>query len=270
MKISILVWVFCVVFSQCTQAQLADSSKRLVRLEGVQNFRDVGGYVTKDGTTVKWGKIFRSAVIDKLTDADVILLENKHVHYVVDFRGNAEAAKAPDRLPENTVYLLLPAGSTSGNMSQFFRQQTEGESIMLAFYGNTETLIARYKPFFQQLLQLPDGEALLFHCTAGKDRTGMAAALLLHALGVNLDTIMEDYTATNVYWRAEKERSMMEMEKMGLTTAVAAALLDAKPRYLRSMFETIEKKYGSVDSFLKDGLGLNDMDIEKLKSMYTE
>src|SRR5688500_7521138 len=106
-KLIIAIALMAPVFSF---AQLTDSIQRLVPVKGGANFRDIGGYETTDGKRVVWNKIYRSAAINKLTDADVALLNKKGIHTVVDFRGEAEAAAAPDRLPANTDYTLCPAG----------------------------------------------------------------------------------------------------------------------------------------------------------------
>lgn len=187
-------------------AQVADSARRQVVLQGAANFRDLGGYATTDGHHVKWGKIYRSADISKLTDADLAVLKGKGITYDVDLRGHNESALAPDRINPGTDYILCPAGSDGLNKwmkSIAHAKGNAGDSLMMGFYSKTDSLALRYKPFFDKLLGLPVGQSLVFHCTAGKDRTGIAAALLLYSLGVPYDTIIKDYEATNYYRIAE-------------------------------------------------------------------
>ena len=251
------------------KAQVADSAARLVPVEGAINLRDVGGYATQDGKHVKWGRIYRSAAIDQLTDADMDTLAKRNIYSVVDFRGYEESAKAPDRLLPNTVYLRLPAGSDQNSMDMF-KDLKNGEEALKQFYGKTDVLVPRYKPFFQQLLNLPDTTAVLYHCTAGKDRTGIATALLLSALDVPQEKIMEDYLASNVYRAANNKEMIEQMVKMGLDRHVAEDMAAVKPSYLEATFAAIQKQYGSVAKFLKNQLGLDQEAITRLKAKFTE
>ncbi len=256
-----------------TYAQIADSLQRHVILQGAANFRDLGGYKTKDGRKVKWGKVYRSADISKLTDADLLVLKNRRITYDVDFRGHQESQQAPDRLNPNTDYILCPAGSDSLNtrMKEIANHKTGGDSIITSFYTNTKYLADRYKPFFNKLLTLPDDQSLVFHCTAGKDRTGIGAALFLYSLGVPYNTIIDDYTATNYYRQAENVKVMNGMvQYMHVNENVAKAILSAKKEYLDAAFMAIKQKYGSVDNFLKAELGLTDQQRHTLWNKYLE
>jgi protein-tyrosine phosphatase len=253
-------------------AQIADSAKRKVNLQGAVNFRDVGGYKTTDGHQVKWGKVYRSADMSKLTDADLAELKRRSITYDVDLRGHQEAAQAPDRINPNTDYILCPAGSDSlSNMTRDIAARKNTDSIMTAFYSKTTYLTDRYKPFFNKLLTVPDNESLVFHCTAGKDRTGIAAALFLYALGVSYATIVDDYTATNYYRQSDNGKSINAMvQLMHMDEKAAKGLMSAKKEYLDANFEAINKRYGSVDSFLRKEIGLTDVQISTLKSKYLQ
>ncbi|MGJ1261078.1 tyrosine-protein phosphatase [Sphingobacterium spiritivorum] len=272
MKKMIMLGLVCMAGISGNQvwAQLADSTKRLVKLEGTVNFRDIGGYPTDDGKIVKWGKIYRSEALDKLTDADRDSLGHRKIDHVVDFRGNGEAAKAPDKLPENTNYLLLPAGSASTDLKKIFEQMTDGEKAMETFYSNTGAMVPRYRPFFQEVLALPDSSALVFHCTAGKDRTGIAAALLLFALGVSEDVILSVFLATNTYRKEENSKGIQHLIQMGVSQTVASDIMAVKTGYLRAALDAINKEYGSVQGFFHRGLGLTDVDIRTLKQKFVE
>jgi protein-tyrosine phosphatase len=254
-------------------SQVADSSIRHVPLQGAINFRDLGGYATTDGHHVKWKVLYRSADISKLTPTDLDTLSARHILFDVDLRGVAESAQAPDKINPGTDYILCPAGSDSTNT--MFRRlagmQTGGDSLMLVFYTNTTYLTPRYKPFFGKLLDLPDGDALLFHCTAGKDRTGIAAALLLYALGVPYETIREDYEATNYYRARGNDSSIKAMAaRANISESVLRAMWSAKGEYLDATFDAIRKKYGSIDSYLTDQLGLDKEKLVKLRAKYLE
>jgi protein-tyrosine phosphatase len=270
----IILFISIILTGASAFAQVADSSKRHVVLQGAANFRDLGGYTTADGEHVKWGKIYRSADISKLTDADLGILKAKNITYDVDLRGHQESAQAPDRLNPNTDYILCPAGSDSLNtwMKDMAHIKGKGgDSLMVVFYSKTTYLADRYKPFFNKLLNLPADQSLVFHCTAGKDRTGIGAALLLYSLGVPYETIVKDYTATNYYRAGENEKAINGMVSyMHIDKDVATGMLQAKKEYLDATFAAIVKQYGSVDNFLKTQVGLDDQKIAKLKSEYLE
>ena len=118
---------------------------------------------------------------------------------------------------------------------------------------------------------MPDTSALLFHCTAGKDRTGMGAALLLYALGVPKATIMQDYLATNTYRAAENEQAAKAMVAyMHVSEKVANDMMAAKPAYLEATFNAIEKRYGSVNKFLTKEIGLDKAKMKTLKAKYLQ
>lgn len=251
------------------KAQVADSSKRVVKVEGATNFRDAGGYKTTDGHIVKWGKVYRSAEINKLTDADMQLMADRHIYTVVDFRGTAESQKAPDRLLPGADYILCPQGSeTLAGWQGLIMTLDNGDSLMTSFYSNIDSFGAKYKPFFQKLLQLSDTGALMFHCTAGKDRTGIGNALFLSALGVPYETIMADYLASNVYRQAENEKMVQMMTQYHIKEAVAHDISGVKRAYLQATFDAINKQYGSVENFLKVVMGLDKSEIKILKKKY--
>jgi protein-tyrosine phosphatase len=254
------------------KAQIADSAKRKVELTGAVNFRDLGGYTTKDGHHVKWGKVYRSADMSKLTDDDLAVLNKLNVAYDVDLRGTEESKKAPDRMNPNTDYILCPAGSdNTGNMLQGLKGTTNGDSVMQSYYSNTTYLADRYKPFFGKLLGMPGDKSLVFHCTAGKDRTGIGAALLLYTLGVPYETIMSDYEASNYYRAAENKKMAGQMVKyMNINESVANDVVAVKKSYLDATFTAIKAQYGSIDNYLKNQIGLTDKDVKTLKKKFLD
>ncbi|QEC79852.1 tyrosine-protein phosphatase [Mucilaginibacter ginsenosidivorax] len=272
MKRIILLSFAAVCFTCAATAQVADSAKRKVELKGAVNFRDLGGYATKDGHHVKWGKVYRSADMSKLTDDDLAILNKLNVAYDVDLRGTEESKNAPDRLNPNTDYILCPAGSdNAGNMLQSLKGTTNGDSVMQTYYSNTTYLADRYKPFFGKLLGMPGDKSLVFHCTAGKDRTGIGAALLLYSLGVPYDTIINDYEASNYYRAAENKKMAGQMVKyMHINEGVANDVLAVKKSYLDATFTAIKAQYGSIDNYLKNQIGLTDKDLKTLKKKFLD
>ena len=253
-------------------AQLADSTQRLVHMQGALNFRDAGGYKTTNGKEVVKGKVFRSADISKLTEADLQTMAGKHIYTVVDFRGVKESAAAPDKLLPHTDYTLCPAGSDSlPDMKQMARLVKEG-GFLDKFYGTAGLpyFADRYKPFFQKLLTVPDTAAILYHCTGGRDRTGMASALFLYALGVPQSTIEADFTASNVYLAPMHERMYQGMvQGMGLDIATVKKEMELRPELIRTFFGVIANKYGSVEKFMEQELGIGSKELKVLRKKYT-
>lgn len=251
-------------------AQLADSSTRLVHVQGTVNFRDLGGYTTTDGRTVKWGKLYRSADISHLTDTDLDTLKQRHIHTVIDFRGTRESQQAPDRLLPQTDYTLCPAGSDSLPDMKKMAQLMAKDSFLFSMYGSTQHLAARYKPFFRKLIGLPADQALLFHCTGGRDRTGIGAALLLYALGVPREKIYEDFTASNVYLQSKMSQWTGPMAKAAnVDESVVREKMRLRPELLEATFNAIRKDYGSIERFYEQALGMGPEELKKLKAAYT-
>ncbi|KUY31035.1 hypothetical protein ATB96_11885 [Elizabethkingia ursingii] len=255
-------------------AQINDSLRRVVKMEGAFNFRDVGGYKTADGKEVVLGKIYRSDAIDKLSDRDLKTFKNKKISTVVDFRGVEEAKKAPDRLPDHTSYLLCPAGSSDLPNAQSIANMLKNKNFLFDMYGEggLPYFGERYRPLFVKLLTLQPDEALLYHCTGGRDRTGMASALFLKILGVPQDIIENDYVASNFY--LAKNPTMKNMyaglSKMsGLSDAEIKQQMELRPELIRNFFNSIDKKYGSIENFFQVEMGIGPNEIAILKKKYT-
>ena len=253
-------------------AQLKDSATRLVHMQGTVNFRDAGGYKTAEGTRVITGKVFRSADISKLTDTDMQVMAQKHIYTVIDFRGKKESAAAEDRLLPNTDYTLCPAGSDSLPDPKQMAQMIKQKGFLMEMYGQRSVQYygERYKPMFQKLLALPDSSALLYHCSGGRDRTGMASALFLYVLGVPQQTIEEDFVASNVYLEPMMGKWYKPMQQaFGMSEEEIRAEMDLRPEHIRNFFGAIRTQYGSVEHFMKEELGVGTKEIALLKQKYT-
>ncbi|MFT3932915.1 MAG: tyrosine-protein phosphatase [Chitinophagaceae bacterium] len=256
-QISLIITFVFVGFSLFSQ--VADSSKREVKLQGVVNFRDIGGYETKDGRHVKWGKIYRSADLSRITPGGIDTLQKLRITYIADFRGPAEVKIAPDKYPSTATRVSLPAGSEHTGDSNYMKKMmiAAKDSGLIPFYSDITYLGDRYKPLFAELLQVSPDSAVLFHCTAGKDRTGIAAALILYALNVDDQKIVDDYLASDYYRKKETERSikgMMAMYKMDEPTA--RNLMGVKEDYIMATYNAIVARYGTVDRYLEEVMGL--------------
>lgn len=240
----------------------------VVPLEGATNLRDLGGYQTADGRRVARGHIYRSAALHTLTDADLATLLRLGVRVVCDFRGEAEQEMAPSRLPDTAKHHSLAIQPTIGASLRDLAENAEAtgahaSAVLQAAYATYPLDWAhQYRAMFDLLLA--EETPLLFHCTAGKDRTGVAAALILSALGVDRDVIREDYMATNRIW--QPDASLADH----LTPAARKAMLSADLAYLDTAFAAIEAAYPSMDAYLEDRLGLSAEKRDQLRGRLLE
>lgn len=241
-------------------------------MEGACNFRDIGGYETDDGRRTRWHRVYRSGKINRLTDTDIAALARRRIFTVVDLREKDEYENAPDRLPPGARLVRCPDGKIDSlqNWAHMLSGATSGVPFMKAFYSDIQGLAARFKPWFQTLLELPDDHALLLHCMAGKDRTGIGIALLLVALGVRREHIMEDYLLTNTHGPKAFGRDAFHLNAMNLPAQVAGDLLAAKEEYLQAFFTALEEHHGSEVQFLAQAIGLAPEKIAILREKFTE
>lgn len=255
------------------------SQKREIILQGTYNFRDIGGYKTKDGKHIKWGKIYRSAVLSNLTNEDLQLLQVLKIGNILDFRGPKEIAAFPDKIPANTAYDELPAGSENDtpddwkDMAEDMKKTSvvESDAGAIQYYKNISAFGKRYRPMFDQLLLIQPDSAIVFHCAGGKDRTGIAAALIEYVLGVDKKDIVADYIITNQYRkRYNEEIAQLLHLKYGVPLERAQQYGLAKAEFLEASFDEIQKQYGSMDNFVQKELGLNKAKIDRLKQLYLE
>lgn len=247
-------------------------------LEGQPNFRDLGGYRTIDGSSVVRGQLFRSGDFSSLTDRDLGRLEGLGVRTIVDLRSEPEAAARPDRLPPSATYValrLLPAVDNAAMEEMFrtgdFRSFPSWETIYRAG-------IRDHSDVFSSLIRSaadPQARPLVFHCATGKDRTGIAAALLLSVLGVPWTVVEEDFLRSNDLLGPGKaamvERIAREMEQAGMRLEDESRrhledmlLVDAS--YLNAAHDEIVQMAGSVAGYLEDFLGIDDHLAGSLRS----
>lgn len=276
-QIGILPFTFCHLliilcyfpFAKCfsQDSSLVFNPNRIVKLEGGSNFRDLGGYPTQSGKTVAWHKIYRSADISKLTENDLNKLNDLHIATDCDLRGPSEIRASPDKSIPHAAYLNLPAGSENVQTGMNALKMN-GDSLIRDLYSRTDFLKAKFAPLFENLLNTSADSALMFHCTAGKDRTGIATALILSALGVDRKYIVADYEATNVYWKSTREKYTSMLSKMNIDQVSVQKMLVADPEYIQLFFKTIDTTYGSMDNFLEKELDLSPTKMGKLKGLY--
>lgn len=254
-------------------------AERQIPLEGAANFRDLGGYRTVDGRQTQWGRVFRSGQLSDLSDEDVATLDDLGISLVCDFRSPAEREARPDRLPEADPPAVLnaeiytPGVDPSELESKIISGDLDDVDLPnLLVEGNRAFVTKfsdRYRAMFDHLLEEKNLPAVL-HCTAGKDRAGMAAALVLLAVGVPEEVVMQDFLLTNHYTHDDIQRSLAIIWVASLfrsNPGEVEPLLRVEPRYLQAGFDAMRQQNGSIDAYLRDALGLTDEKREKLKAL---
>jgi protein-tyrosine phosphatase len=244
---------------------MSEPLPRVVSLDGATNFRDLGGYRTESGRELRWRRLFRSDHLGSLTPADREVLAQLGVAAAYDFRGVDERAAVPYEVPGLAQHAL----SIEPTVVQHMNEITAGgraltgaivQGLMEDLYrALIETHAHRYAELFAHLLR---AEApLVFHCTAGKDRTGVAAALVLLALGVPRETVMQDYLLTNEFFKPHWA------PPADLDADTVRALWGVRPEYLLAAFDVLDRR-GGPESWLRREIGLDKAQVETLAQRY--
>nr|WP_254452731.1 tyrosine-protein phosphatase [Roseicella sp. DB1501] len=247
----------------------AEDQPQAVALEGASNLRDLGGWPVTDGRRVRHGLIYRSASLANLTEADQARVAALGLRTVCDLRGEREAALRPSRLPPGAERVHLPIEPTVGASLRdlLHREEATGEDVVSllrrAYLDYLGRFIGVYRQVFALLLE-PGRQALLFHCSAGKDRTGVGAALILTALGASRQTVLEDYRATDRLWR--RDHSLPE----GTPKPLADALLSTHPELLEETLDRAIAAHDGLPLLLEQGLGLDAARLRALRDAYLE
>lgn len=261
---------------------------RLLPLEGGRNFRTLGGYETEDGKTVKWGKIYRSGVMDGLTENDYEYLSSIGIKVVCDYRTEMERTEEPTDWEAGEIdylYFPDPTDDMGASFGAIFRDpeltpQKVKDAFGASYFGMAHQQAPAYAEMFDRLAA---GEApLVFNCSAGKDRTGVSAALILTVLGVPRETIVHDYQLSDDYvdYMSEflNEEARQKAIEEGspyaflfqLPPETVAPMMASYPEYIETFFAAIEAEYGSVEVFLKEKVDLTDEEIAAIRANYLE
>lgn len=250
-------------------------AERVLPLASVANFRDVGGYPTADGRFIRWGRIYRSGALSRLSTADADYLQALGIQMVCDLRSLEEADDEPDILPQDPAprYLHEPlyAGETSRErlLALLFAPQRLTQMLAETYIHD---MLEHNGPFFGDLLRRIADESnlpLLIHCTAGKDRTGVSIALLLLLLGVPEAVVIADYSLSNHYFahfRQVIQPVVKRLAWMGITVDDLTPLLTAHPDNMRQMIAYIRDHYGTAEGYLRERSGIDDTVIANLKA----
>jgi protein-tyrosine phosphatase len=254
-------------------------------MENIINFRDLGGYKTRTGFLVKKGLIFRSGSLDKASARDLKELSSLGIRTVCDLRTEKESSTHPDRIPATSevkiVHLPIDElvhrenGAIAQLLSFRFGKARGLDFSELSKQGYRKYITnscAEFAGIFRLIVErrnLP----VLIHCTAGKDRTGLACSLILQTLGVPFEAVMQEYLITNDYlheFTAHMLNRLKFVMLFGLSRRRFLPLFDARSEYLLAAFDQMDRTYGSVEGYLRAGLGLSDKDRWSLIGLFLE
>ena len=238
-------------------------NERNLPLEGGFNFRDLGEIINTKNQVIRKGLLIRSDDLANLTDNDLEILNDYPIRTIIDLRTTYERLKNPDHIP-NSCNHEVHLDISSGHFENLVKQLKQGISNPKEFMCNIyedfvldKTCQTQYKKFFD-IIQHKNRTPILFHCTAGKDRTGFATAMILAALKVDFETILDDYMDSNFYL----EQKYAHILKINPDYKY---LIEVYPEYLEKSFEVIKRNFGTIENYLTDILGI---DLQLMEELY--
>ena len=270
-------------------------AQQFLPVKGIVNARDLGGYTMLDGRIVQSGRLLRAAHLADATDEDIRNLERLPVTAIIDFRKEQEKVGKVDREVPGARYTSLPvdpSGNAMATATEEEKKKFSGQKkfdvkkvIVFAAFNKKAQAVARemyptllfdpdcqqqFARFFRLVLETDHG-AVLFHCTQGKDRTGIASALLLAALGADRETIVADFDATNRVYEKDVRKYSRRVKFLGgkeEEVGVVKAFLGCNTENFIKALDRIDQEFGSLQAYLKGPIGLTDADIQTLRERY--
>ena len=266
---------------------------RIIELEGALNVRELGGLPLKNGRRVKSGKLIRSGRLSDLTGADQVLLRDKwKVTTVIDLRNEQEISEHPNVLLDGAVFkhVCLLSGEKKGisredygmtlsrlaiSRAKSLLEDGGSRKLLEGMYGQmseNESCIRKIREFFDLLYEQKDG-SVLWHCTSGKDRTGVLGVLLLYLLDADMTTIKEDYLYTNEQNHSYRENLLNRMKNRGAEDILIEEMRILESVdwiYIESFLNTIKRNYGSIDAFFVREIGIDEVRRTHFLDIYTE
>lgn len=248
---------------------------RIIPFEGVENFRDMGGHQATDGRTVRYGQLYRSSALYYLTEKDRELFSSLSIQYILDYRSPFESQSEPNPVFDGVWQEQVPASETDDPfdddyLSEAFRSRLTAEGLT-GYYR----MLALGNPSYRRLLEValrPDITRIVHHCAAGKDRTGVGAAILLMALGVPRETVMEDYMLSAKLLPRYMERSISPVREHYSPQELAyfSDAFTVKEAYLQTFFDVVDSTYASTSDFLEHEFGLTPALRRQLQDKFLE
>lgn len=256
---------------------------RAVPLNSTLNTRDLGGYTGEGKRRVRWGLLYRSDSLAHLDDADLTSVAALQLATITDFRSQSERDAAPDRLPQQspaiayrTLAINNPAVDVEALRSKFYTGELTPDELAAltdrTAYIYNDRLRENWGLWLKSLAE-PGALPQMFHCTAGKDRTGFAVALVLLTLGVSKEDVMQDFLLSNDYLAPKIDRYLQQIlanSPEGVDEQLLREILGVSPDSLEGAFAAMEANYDSIDGFIEQGLGIDATTRTKLQALLLE
>ena len=279
----------------CSNEQNVTEEAQTLNMGTISNARELGGYQTRDGKTVREGVLLRTAALTDASQEELdSLINNYNLAAIIDMRASYELAEDPEPAVDGVAQynfkimdeqmmarraaaiqdvLTDPNVDPVKRMTAILQADVISDQMYVEFLQG-ETGKTGFRDFFRVLLETPEGNAVLWHCTNGKDRTGVAAMLLLGVLNVDEEIIMEDFLLTNVFFEAEISAMRQKLGAYIQDEAMLEELMvtgkGVYAPYMQNAIDYIKENYGDIPGYVKAELGLTDADIAKLQMLYTQ
>jgi len=253
-------------------------SQRILNINGGHNFRDMGGYAAAGGRTVRWATLYRSGIMSKIESSESALLTSLGIVSICDLRTTKERAHRPTvwHSGSDTELLARDYEMSAGVLKNLVKDRdASSEAVAGHMHSIYRDLLREQSESYVELFRrLVAGKVpLIFNCTAGKDRTGIAAALILSALGVSREDVMADYALTNEFIEGLVELLRQDADYSDWFAdqpEAAYPLLRAEPLYLQGMFDELESRYGGLDAYLAEVLHVGPREVEAMRAHLLE
>jgi protein-tyrosine phosphatase len=249
------------------------TGERWLRFEGAANFRDLGGYATADGGTTRWGTVYRSDGLHGLTAKDIEHYADLGVRVVYDLRRDSEREQRPNRVPSLGLCIATPAHEAGWTPADrlSLTDQRGGEDFLRTMYSemlsHSGTVIGEVLTGLTQ----PGGVPAVFHCHAGKDRTGIVAALLLEALQVDRETVLDDYELTAAAEGHDSHGTTFnDLVTGGMAAEAAAGMLGAPRWAMADTLTQLDEQFGGIEAYLLGPAGLDADTLTQLRQRLVE
>lgn len=256
---------------------------RVLKFEGVVNFRDLGGYKTTDNHSVKWGKLYRSGTFSNTSRADLVAIQKLNLSTLIDFRSAVEKQEEPNVLPDPVEFRVVEIPTLDdGNKAMVGDVMQRIESGNFDGFDPNQFMLeaniqfaSKFTPQFTEFIHTivdAKGSPVAWHCSAGKDRTGFSSAILLRILGVPQSTVIADYMLSKKYALAgrKNEIRMLRLFKGDEAADKLTIIMGVEESWLQAAFDEIDRQWGNFDNYVHSGLQLSAEDITQLKRTLLE
>ncbi|HZB40832.1 MAG TPA: tyrosine-protein phosphatase, partial [Ilumatobacter sp.] len=232
---------------------------RLIRFEGATNFRDIGGYPSELGGQVRWGVLYRAGRLDRLTASDLEDFRALDIRTVFDLRREDEREQWPDPMPNVHLCLMSKVQAKSPlPHAELLVEHDHGVQFMRELYSGLLAHAAAEIGSVFTTLAAPDAMPAVFHCAVGKDRTGLVAALLLTWLGVDRETVLDDFELSDAHvGQAQRDELVRRMADRGIGPEAAAGILGASRESMQDTLDELDTRYGGADNYLREHCGVD-------------